>query len=221
MERQWHTITAEEASGTKVALPASHAALEVNNQSLKFPAEQDQAIRTSFTEGHIMDLKYAPLNEDQQIEAASELASHRLDLEAQESFDNRWSIKWSRATGRSLAWNGKRRLGGFHISDKWSRLCQPKPALTLLHSDCSYDDKKAGTKCRRNPVNFTGCLAHVEVMFAVQTAKILWICRHLTHNMGCQEALMSRIPAVCLHPSVYEVALQQLKSGISLTAIQY
>ena len=33
------------------------------------------------------------------------------------------------------------------------------------------------------------------------------------HNNDCQQSIMKRVPAVPLHPHVYEVALSQLKGG--------
>ena len=78
----------------------------------------------------------------------------------------------------------------------------------------------AGHKIRHNAVVFTGCLAHAEITYLQSTQKILRIRGHFHHNEGCKKALIMRFPAVPLHPAVYEVALQQLKEGCTLTDVQ-
>jgi len=78
----------------------------------------------------------------------------------------------------------------------------------------------AGHKIRHNAVDFTGCLAHAEITYLQSTQKILRIRGHFHHNEGCKKALIMRFPAVPLHPAVYEVALQQLKEGCTLTDVQ-
>ena len=87
-------------------------------------------------------------------------------------------------------------------------------------SDCGYDHATAGHKTRQNAVDFTGCLAHVEVTYLCVTQKIIRIRGYFDHNEGCKTAVITRFPAVPLHPAVYEIALQQLKDGATLTDVQ-
>lgn len=89
-----------------------------------------------------------------------------------------------------------------------------------MASDCGYDHATAGHKTHQNAVDFTGCLAHAEVTYLLSTQKILRIRGYFCHNEGCQKALIARFPAIPLHPSVYETALQQLKDGGTLTDLQ-
>lgn len=66
---------------------------------------------------------------------------------------------------------------------------------------------------RRNPYDFTGCLAHVEVTERESDGEVTRIIGILEHNPACQKSVMTRIPAVPLHPHVYEIALDQLRNG--------
>jgi len=66
---------------------------------------------------------------------------------------------------------------------------------------------------RRNPYNFTGCLAHVEVTELENNSAVTLIVGYLVHDPLCQTSVMQQFPAIPLHPHVYEVALSQLDSG--------
>ena len=57
-------------------------------------------------------------------------------------------------------------------------------------------------------------------MYLQSTQKILHIRGYFHHNEGCKKALIAHFPAVPLHPALYEVALQQLKEGCTLTDLQ-
>ncbi|KAK7041326.1 hypothetical protein R3P38DRAFT_2768661 [Favolaschia claudopus] len=83
----------------------------------------------------------------------------------------------------------------------------------------STNHRVAGSKKRRTAVDFTGCLAHAEITFVINTQKILRVRGLLEHNEACKKALMQRIPALPLHPSVYQSALIQPANGVSLTDI--
>ncbi|KAJ6478228.1 hypothetical protein C8R45DRAFT_1063287 [Mycena sanguinolenta] len=131
-----------------------------------------------------------------QYEAAALMASHGLDLDSREDNGNRWSVRWSTSNE-----------GG-------------KTRRVLLQCDCGYDHCVAGSKKQHTAVDFTGCLAHAEVTFVIDTQKILRVRGFLEHNEACKTALMQRIPALPLHPSVYQTALIQLANGVSLTDIQ-
>jgi hypothetical protein len=88
------------------------------------------------------------------------------------------------------------------------------------HSDCGYDHRVAGTSKRHTAVDFTGCLAHAEITHLVATQQILRIRGYFEHNDGCKEALLARIPALPLHPKVFQIAILQLADGASITDIQ-
>jgi hypothetical protein len=89
-----------------------------------------------------------------------------------------------------------------------------------VHSDCGYDHTTAGSRTRHNPVNFTGCLAHVEITYIVETQHILRIRGYFEHNSACHKAVLTRFPPMPLHPSIYQMALTSLKNGSALTDIQ-
>ncbi|EIW51328.1 uncharacterized protein TRAVEDRAFT_89895, partial [Trametes versicolor FP-101664 SS1] len=67
---------------------------------------------------------------------------------------------------------------------------------------------------------FTGCLAHGEILYQKHTGKILLVRGYFEHNLPCRDAFLSRIPPIPLHPSVFEVALKQLRGGAELSNIQ-
>ena len=60
--------------------------------------------------------------------------------------------------------------------------------LSNTCSDCGYDHSMAFTKTRQNAVDFTGCLAHVEVTYQAQNNNVLRIQGYFKHNEGCQLA---------------------------------
>ena len=66
---------------------------------------------------------------------------------------------------------------------------------------------------RRNPYDFTGCLAHAELTERDSDGQVTQIFGIFDHNPECRASSMTRIPAVPLHPHVYEVALEQLQNG--------
>ncbi|KAJ3858071.1 hypothetical protein EV359DRAFT_2008, partial [Lentinula novae-zelandiae] len=70
------------------------------------------------------------------------------------------------------------------------------------------------------PYPHTRCLGHVEVTECVGDGSIIRIAGFWEHNKGCKKATLERIPAIPLHEHVYEVALEQLENGASLTGIQ-
>ncbi|KAJ4491421.1 hypothetical protein C8J55DRAFT_398283, partial [Lentinula edodes] len=73
---------------------------------------------------------------------------------------------------------------------------------------------------RRVPYPFTGCLAHIEVTERIGDKAISRIAGISEHNSSCETAVLERVPPIPLHEHVYEVALEQLQNGASLTAIQ-
>ncbi|KAG8918999.1 hypothetical protein FRC02_001993 [Tulasnella sp. 418] len=73
---------------------------------------------------------------------------------------------------------------------------------------------------RHMAYDFTGCLVHADITFCPEDQKVLRIMGYFTHNEGCQNAKIVRLPPIPLHPHVYEIALQQLQSGFDLYAVK-
>lgn len=93
-------------------------------------------------------------------------------------------------------------------------------SILIPDSACGYDHAAVGSKKRLMPVAFTGCLAHAEIIYEVQTHHVSQIRGHFTHNDECSTTEFSRIPTFPIHPSVYVEALQQLKAGMGLDKIK-
>jgi hypothetical protein len=89
-----------------------------------------------------------------------------------------------------------------------------------LSSACGYDHTCNESKKRQTPVPFTGCLGHAEITFVISSQKILRIRGYFEHNEGCKEAVFTRIPPIPVHPSVFAVALAQLKDGATFTDVK-
>ncbi|KAJ7873914.1 hypothetical protein B0H14DRAFT_2502266 [Mycena olivaceomarginata] len=95
---------------------------------------------------------------------------------------------------------------------------------------CGYDHQQRTTKYdrlerdepgsqqRHTPVPFTGCLAHAEL--TVRANKILRIRGHFEHNEECKTANLTSFPPIPVHPSVYVVALAQLRDGATFSDIR-
>ena len=60
--------------------------------------------------------------------------------------------------------------------------------LSNTYSDCGYDHSMGFTKTCQNAVDFTGCLAHVEVTYQAQSNNVLHIQGYFKHNEECQLA---------------------------------
>jgi hypothetical protein len=69
---------------------------------------------------------------------------------------------------------------------------------------------------RRNPYDFTGCLAHAELTERASDGAVSTVVGYFIHNESCQQSVMKRLPPVPLHPHVYEIALAQLEGGAKL-----
>ncbi|KAJ7777944.1 hypothetical protein DFH07DRAFT_691665, partial [Mycena maculata] len=67
---------------------------------------------------------------------------------------------------------------------------------------------------------FTGCLTHAKITYVIGSQKILRICGYFDHNQGCKDAVFSRIPPIPVHPSVFAVALAQIRDGVTFTDVK-
>ncbi|KAJ7576841.1 hypothetical protein C8J56DRAFT_1114156 [Mycena floridula] len=135
-----------------------------------------------------------------QLSAAALMASHELDFDSREHPANRWKTQWSQLSTSVKGPGQKRRV--------------------LLQCLCGYDHTARGYRSRTAARPFTGCLAHAEVTYLVETQQILRVRGYFKHNEQCGASLLSHIPRQPLHPSVFEVALSQLVTGVPLTQIQ-
>ncbi|KAJ3808035.1 hypothetical protein F5876DRAFT_79151 [Lentinula aff. lateritia] len=105
----------------------------------------------------------------------------------------------------------------------------------LLFSVCGYNsqarqkredakdesDPAKSTPWRRKvPYPHTGCLGHVEITERIEDGGIVRVAGLWDHNEGCKKVVLERFPAIPLHEHVYQVALEQLASRASLTAVQ-
>ncbi|KZT20536.1 hypothetical protein NEOLEDRAFT_1075528, partial [Neolentinus lepideus HHB14362 ss-1] len=141
------------------------------------------------------------------------LMAHGLDRQSRQQLESWWNVQWS--TRWQVAGDIRRQ--------------------TLLQCSCGYhsltarkakvpmqiaEEKGTPSNARRNPYDFTGCLAHVEITERDSDGAVSRIMGYLCHNDECKSSVLKRIPAIPLHLHVYEVALEQLKSGASIAAIQ-
>lgn len=89
-----------EASGQAVAFRAHLAASKANIDSLVINSEQEEAINNIYNTKVNQEYTYEQSNQESQTLAASFLASVRLDLDSREALGNRWSVCWSKESGR-------------------------------------------------------------------------------------------------------------------------
>lgn len=66
---------------------------------------------------------------------------------------------------------------------------------------------------RKAAYAFTGCLAHVDITEHNESGAINRVVGIIEHNEMCVAAELIHRPAVPLHDHVYEVAIEQLRSG--------
>lgn len=68
---------------------------------------------------------------------------------------------------------------------------------------------------RKAPYDFTGCLAHLDITLSLNDHIIQRITGITNHNLACQDEIMKRLPAIPLHPYIWQIALEQLNAGAS------
>jgi len=66
---------------------------------------------------------------------------------------------------------------------------------------------------RRTPYDYHGCLAHADVTYVHGSGEIKRVMGILEHNKECFNAVLTRLPAIPLHPHVFQIALLQLTEG--------
>ncbi|KAI0258025.1 hypothetical protein BC834DRAFT_837033, partial [Gloeopeniophorella convolvens] len=132
-----------------------------------------------------------------QASAEQMLKIHGLDHASLKQLEKRWKVVW---TTRACGYSTTARQAAFESRNG-------------IH-------KKGGAWARCAPYDFTGCLAHADITYDNVSGHTFRILGLLQHNEECQDSAMKRMPAIPLHQHVFEVALQQLKQGATITAIQ-
>ncbi|KAF8197588.1 hypothetical protein BJ912DRAFT_1078958 [Pholiota molesta] len=145
------------------------------------------------------------------------LIQHGLDSANREQLESKWSIVWRNSWG-SKAGDVVRLLlqcvCGYNTEARQvihHQRAQSKTAEMPQHN-IPWE--------RRAPYDYCGCLGHADITFVRDTGEIKRLIGVLEHNTECQKALLARRPAIPLHPHVVQVALDQLSSGASITAVQ-
>ena len=91
-------------------------------------------------------------------------------------------------------------------------------ARQLLHNRRKQDSqpRAPSTKTweRRAPYDYFECLAHADVTFLQSSGEVKRVLGILKHTNQCSNAVMTRLPAIPLHPHVVEIALAQLSEGV-------
>jgi hypothetical protein len=215
---QGRKITSERVKST---LSSRRLVSDIQTKELWLTGAQKEALDALCSANEIVDHTFYINHENarqSQLNAAALMASYGLDLDSREVPANRWSVRSSQERGPGQT---KRVLYQWCVQlsvqqdDDHRRL-----NMLSKSSDCGYDHREVGTAKRQTVVDFTGCLAHAEITFIVETQQILRLRGFFGHNNACKDAVLLRIPPLPLHPYVYQVALAQLADGISLTDIQ-
>ncbi|KAJ7209277.1 hypothetical protein GGX14DRAFT_632566 [Mycena pura] len=174
------------ARTTAAVIPTSHLKV-THGQRNAIDAMYQSDTAASFPEPPIVDHDFL-LDSDGQLQAAALMAHYGLDDDSREHVGNRWSQQWSYTSQNT------------------------EKTANLRRRNTKYDrNPKSGTQERHTAAPFTACLSHAEVTF--RAGKVVRIRGHFHHNQGCKDACYARKPPIPVHPSVYAVALAQLRDG--------
>ncbi|KAJ6560824.1 hypothetical protein DFH09DRAFT_1482414 [Mycena vulgaris] len=141
------------------------------------------------------------LSDVDQLSASAIMAEQGFDIDSRGQLDNRWSQQWSCYSTNSVKVRNRTRQVLY--------LCR-----------CGYDHTRTQKKERHTPVPCTSCFAHAEITYAVDSERILRIRGFFHHNDACKQAEFTRIPPVPVHPSVFVVALSQLRDGTTFADVK-
>ncbi|KAJ3925474.1 MAG: hypothetical protein NXY57DRAFT_880635, partial [Lentinula lateritia] len=184
---------------------------KVHLRKLLLDAEQRQAISVLYMESKNTESLYNQNLSEEQQNAKAKLLALGLDSDSRNALENQWTAQYSVKWGCGMQ-EQKRTLFqcscGYHVQARQEREVEK-----------GANRKPENWQCRV-PYPFTGCLAHIEVTERVGNGAISRIAGFPEHNGPCQTAVLERVPQIPLHEHVYEVALEQLRCGASLTAIQ-
>ncbi|KIJ39177.1 hypothetical protein M422DRAFT_258067 [Sphaerobolus stellatus SS14] len=147
-------------------------------------------------------------------EAAELLGSQGLDMSDLDDLSNRWSIRWSKLNGKAK--KHKRCLLQCQCGSNSQARKVKDDVIKIKQGDKIFPQEWQ----RKTPYDFTGCLAHLDITFDRQSFDIIRITGIMDHNSACEKQEMQRLPPVPLHPHVWQLAIQQLNTGASISAIQ-
>ncbi|KAF7978440.1 hypothetical protein HWV62_624 [Athelia sp. TMB] len=204
-----------------------HPKVEIGRLAMN--PSQRNAVDAIYSSKQELSLVFAEQSASEQANAQLFLRAHGLDLEARSNLESRWNIQWS------MGWavgpdNDKRRRSLFQWQALFVHtLLQLFLTPKIISSSSGFDSavrhamKQRNTHApgsslqgrRRNPYNYTGCLAHLELTEREGNGAVTRIVGVSEHNDECDKSGMVRMPAIPLHPHVYEVALAQLQHGAS------
>ncbi|KIJ41571.1 hypothetical protein M422DRAFT_780303 [Sphaerobolus stellatus SS14] len=128
---------------------------------------------------------------------------------------NRWSKRWSTKNGQ-----------GHNQKERVLLQCQCGSSSEARKARDDAKKAKQGLPVntqnwsRKMPYDFTGCLAHIDVMYSQTSSCILHIAGIIVHDESCDNQEMQCLPPIPLHPHVWKIALKQIHEGASITAIR-
>ncbi|KAF8057038.1 hypothetical protein FPV67DRAFT_1456570 [Lyophyllum atratum] len=205
------------ASDPSPPLPNVKSRAKVEVRFLSHTDEQRAATATVYENSQHTCYTYCSGNSPAQQDARRLLTSLGLDSYSRAKLESRWSVQWSTSWPVQSGKDWRRRL-------LFQCLCgyaqDARRTREQGKRDSSSNDSRSKPGTRRVAYDFTGCLAHVEITERESDGEVTRITGIFEHNNSCVDSLLKRLPAVPLHDHVYQVALQQLECGASLSAIQ-
>ncbi|KAF5381270.1 hypothetical protein D9615_008377 [Tricholomella constricta] len=194
--------------------PAKSGA-KVELRYLAHTDEQRVAITDLYASKQDLCLTYPTSKVSAQHDAQAFLLSLGLDSGSRENLESRWSVQWSTSWSLQNGQDSRKRVL-YQCSCGYAE--DARRTRELEKREEPYSKSIAGA--RRVAYRFTGCLAHIEITERTSNGEVTRIMGYSHHNDACRTAVLERLPAVPLHDHVYQVALQQLECGASLSAIQ-
>jgi hypothetical protein len=190
---------------------------------------QKASINTIYEHLQVTRLFFKPNNRVDQDRAIALLRANGLDRVARNRLESRWNIQWSNGWKIEKGKDERRRylfqwyitqaflIQLMHMSTSSSGYDTMSRNATELKKPSARVSSKPTSRhdawVRRNPYDFTGCLAHAELTEQASDGAVSTVVGYFIHNESCQQSVMKRLPPVPLHPHVYEIALAQLEGG--------
>ncbi|KIJ37161.1 hypothetical protein M422DRAFT_260318 [Sphaerobolus stellatus SS14] len=150
-----------------------------------------------------------------QASAQGILKDNGLDIMNLSDLGSRWSIRWSSRNGKGS--NPTRRVLLQCMCGSSTKARFKKE--NVQRKEISETPLSREWKCKM-PYDFTGCLAHIDLTYNETESRILRIVGIPSHNEKCARKTTQRLPPIPLHEHVWQIALEQLEQGASITAIQ-
>ncbi|KIJ29530.1 hypothetical protein M422DRAFT_269065 [Sphaerobolus stellatus SS14] len=104
---RWAHVTAAEARGDTVEVTAKQSATQIPWKVLDWNSKRSEILNAKYMafeqgspENEIEDYTFLSTDNIQQNEAGGILAMHGLDEASVEDISSRWSIRWSRISGK-------------------------------------------------------------------------------------------------------------------------